>query len=49
MMQVRQEPPPLPDDVPAKVRAIMQRCLAKQPAARFPNAATRARVAAQAM
>ena len=46
MMQVRQEPAPLPDEVPAKVRAIVERCLAKSPAARFPDAATLAHVAA---
>lgn len=49
MMQVRQEPSPLPDEVPASVRTILERCLAKSPAARFPNAATLAQVVAQDM
>jgi eukaryotic-like serine/threonine-protein kinase len=49
MMQVRQEPPSLPDEVPANVRTIVHRCLAKSPAARWPSAATLAQVVAQAV
>jgi serine/threonine-protein kinase len=48
MMHVRQEPPPLPDEVPANVRTIVRRCLAKSPAARWPSAATLAQAATQA-
>jgi eukaryotic-like serine/threonine-protein kinase len=33
------EPPPLPDDVPAPVRTVVGRALAKEPAARYPSAA----------
>ena len=33
------EPPPLPDDVPAPVRAVVGRALAKRPEARYPSAA----------
>ena len=32
------EPPPLPDDVPASVQALVARALAKDPADRFPSA-----------
>ena len=48
MMHVRHEAPPLPDEVPANVRTIVQRCLAKSPAERWPSAAALAQVAAQA-
>ena len=34
-MHVAQPPPPLPEQVSAPVRAIVERCLAKDPAARF--------------
>jgi serine/threonine protein kinase len=47
-MHFRQEPPPLPDEVPATVRTIVQRCLAKSPAQRWPSAAALAQAAAQA-
>jgi serine/threonine-protein kinase len=38
MMHVRQEPPPLPDEVPDAVRHVVARCLAKSPDARWPTA-----------
>jgi serine/threonine-protein kinase len=38
-------PPPLPPDVPPAVRALVERCLAKAPAARFPSAAALASAA----
>jgi serine/threonine protein kinase len=37
--QVATPPPPLPASVPAPVRAIVERCLAKQASDRFPSAA----------
>lgn len=37
--QVREPPPPLPRDVPPSAKAVVDRALAKQPAARFPSAA----------
>jgi hypothetical protein len=37
--QVREEPPQLPADVPATVRMIVERALAKEPQARWPTAA----------
>jgi serine/threonine-protein kinase len=36
MMQIRDAPPPLPPDVPAPVRALVLRALAKDPWQRFP-------------
>jgi serine/threonine-protein kinase len=36
---LHEEPPPLPDDVPAAVRAVVERALAKDPAARYASAA----------
>jgi serine/threonine-protein kinase len=36
------DPPPLPDDVPGPVRALVARALAKAPADRFPSAAAMA-------
>jgi len=42
------EPPPLPDDVPPAVRAVVARALAKEPAARFASAADLAAAARQA-
>lgn len=38
-------PPPLPPDIPAPVRAVVDRCLAKQPAQRWPSAASLAAAA----
>jgi serine/threonine-protein kinase len=45
---VRSDPAPLPPDVPATVRAIVERALAKDPAARWPTAAEFAAAARQA-
>ncbi|MTD14740.1 protein kinase [Nakamurella sp. YIM 132087] len=46
MMQVREEPPPLPPDIPPPVVALVMRMLAKDPAARFPDGATVSRAVA---
>jgi serine/threonine protein kinase len=43
--QVHDEPPPLPDDIPAAVQALVSRALAKQPADRYPDAAAFAQAA----
>jgi eukaryotic-like serine/threonine-protein kinase len=39
LKQVREEPEPLPDDLPARVRALIRRALAKDPAQRFADGA----------
>jgi serine/threonine-protein kinase len=48
MKHVREAPRPLPSDIPPAVRAIVDRALAKDPAARWPTAAAMAVVARQA-
>jgi eukaryotic-like serine/threonine-protein kinase len=48
MKHVRETPRPLPADIPPTVRAIVDRALAKDPAARWPTAAALAVVARQA-
>ncbi|GIF11574.1 serine/threonine-protein kinase [Actinoplanes teichomyceticus] len=48
MKHVRETPRPLPGDIPPSVRAIVERALAKDPAARWPSAAAMAAVARQA-
>jgi eukaryotic-like serine/threonine-protein kinase len=48
MQHVREEPPPLPGDVPAAARAVVTTALAKDPAARFRSAAAMATAAEQA-
>src|ERR1700742_4607482 len=48
MKHVRDTPRPLPADIPPSVRAIVDRALAKDPAARWPTAAAMAAVARQA-
>jgi serine/threonine-protein kinase len=48
LMHVRQQPPPLPDNVPDAVRHVLARCLAKPPDARWPTAAALAQAAATA-
>jgi serine/threonine protein kinase len=48
MKHVRDTPRPLPSDIPPAVRAIVDRALAKDPAARWPTAAAMAAVARQA-
>lgn len=39
LQHVREEPPPLPEQVPAAARDVVMRALAKDPAARYPSAA----------
>ncbi|GAB1688315.1 protein kinase domain-containing protein [Krasilnikovia sp. M28-CT-15] len=48
MKHVRDIPRPLPPDIPPAVRAIVDRALAKDPAARWPTASAMAAVARQA-
>ncbi len=43
---VRDEPPPLPPDIPPPVAGLVMRMLAKDPARRFPDGATLARAVA---
>ncbi|MEU8180471.1 protein kinase [Micromonospora sp. NPDC049047] len=47
MRHVRETPRPLPADIPPQVRAVVERALAKDPAARWPSAAALAGVARQ--
>ncbi|GAB3949398.1 hypothetical protein GCM10027614_48160 [Micromonospora vulcania] len=47
MRHVRETPRPLPSDIPPQVRALVERALAKDPAARWPSAAALAGVARQ--
>ncbi|MGW4499517.1 protein kinase domain-containing protein [Micromonospora sp. NPDC004336] len=47
MRHVREAPRPLPADIPPPVRAVVERALAKDPAARWPSAAALAGVARQ--
>jgi serine/threonine-protein kinase len=46
MQHLDDEPPPLPPDVPPAVRALVATAMAKDPADRFPDAATMAEAAA---
>jgi hypothetical protein len=46
MAHVRDEPPPLPPDIPPPVAALVMRMLAKDPARRFPDGASLARAVA---
>lgn len=39
MRHVREQPPPMPPDVPAAARAVVERAMNKRPADRYPNAA----------
>jgi serine/threonine-protein kinase len=39
LKQMREEPPPLPPEVPAGLRSLVERAMAKDPAARFPDGA----------
>jgi serine/threonine-protein kinase len=48
MRHVREAPPPLPPDIPPQVRAIVERAIAKDPAARWPTAAAFAAVSRRA-
>src|SRR5215831_8651735 len=45
VQHVEATPPPLPPDIPPAVRALVERCLAKQPGQRFPTAAALAAAA----
>ncbi|HKT01407.1 MAG TPA: protein kinase [Rugosimonospora sp.] len=47
MKHVREQPAPLPADIPPAVRRIVERAMAKDPAARFPSAAALGQVARQ--
>jgi serine/threonine-protein kinase len=46
VMHVREQPPPLPDEVPEPVRRVVARCLAKSPSERWPTATALAQGAA---
>ncbi|HLV57491.1 MAG TPA: serine/threonine-protein kinase [Natronosporangium sp.] len=48
MRHLREEPPPLPPDIPPPVRAVVSRALAKDPAQRWPSAAEFAAAARRA-
>jgi serine/threonine-protein kinase len=48
MRHVRENPPPLPGDIPPAVRQIVERSMAKDPAARWPSTAALALVARRA-
>jgi len=49
LKQIREQPAPLPADIPAGIRAVVERAMAKDPAARYPDgAALRAAVDAVA-
>ncbi|GAA1786034.1 hypothetical protein GCM10009682_05140 [Luedemannella flava] len=48
MRHVREVPPPLPPDIPMPVRVIVERAIAKEPTARWPDAAAFASVARRA-
>jgi serine/threonine-protein kinase len=45
MKHVRDQPPPLPADIPPAVRGVVERAMAKDPNARFPSAAAFGQVA----
>ncbi|MFB4281987.1 protein kinase [Nonomuraea sp. MTCD27] len=45
LKHLHEEPPPLPDDVPAGVREVVKRAMAKDPAARWPSASALAAAA----
>ncbi|MGP4094889.1 protein kinase domain-containing protein [Nonomuraea sp. KM90] len=45
LKHLHEEPPPLPDDVPAGVREVVVRAMAKDPAARWPSASALAAAA----
>jgi serine/threonine-protein kinase len=47
MRHVRDAPPPLPADIPPAVRQVVERAMAKDPAARWPTAAALGQVARQ--
>jgi len=45
MKHVRDQPPPLPADIPPSVREVVMRAMSKDPAARYPTAAALGQVA----
>jgi serine/threonine protein kinase len=45
LQHVDATPPPLPPDIPVPIRSLVERCLAKAPAARWPSAAALASAA----
>ncbi|MBO4274073.1 serine/threonine-protein kinase, partial [Microbispora triticiradicis] len=49
LKHIREEPPPLPPDVPPAVRAVVERAMSKDPALRWPSAATMSQAARQAV
>ncbi|GII89512.1 hypothetical protein Ssi03_75020 [Sphaerisporangium siamense] len=49
LKHIREEPPPLPSDVPPAVRHVVERALAKDPARRWHSAAEMSMAARQAM
>jgi serine/threonine-protein kinase len=48
MQHVRDALPPLPGDIPPAIRQVVERAMAKEPAARYPSAAALAQVARRA-
>ncbi|WP_405086875.1 serine/threonine protein kinase [Microbispora sp. NBC_01389] len=49
LKHIREEPPPLPPDVPPAVRAVVERAMFKDPARRWPSASTMSQAARQAV
>ncbi|OPG10844.1 serine/threonine protein kinase [Microbispora sp. GKU 823] len=49
LKHIREEPPPLPPDVPPAVRAIVERAMSKDPARRWPSAAAMSQAARQSV
>jgi serine/threonine-protein kinase len=49
LKHLQDPPPPLPDDIPAPVRTVVERALAKDPADRYPSAAALAAAARAAL
>jgi serine/threonine protein kinase len=45
MKHVRSQPAPLPNDIPPAVRSVVERAMAKDPAARYPTAAAMGQIA----
>ncbi|WP_285785704.1 serine/threonine-protein kinase [Microbispora sp. NBRC 16548] len=49
LKHIREEPPPLPPDVPPAIRAIVERAMSKDPARRWPSAAAMSQAARQSV